>query len=66
MLDWENAIGSRLERVRVLLLSKESEEHARRSVLLGWLGVILGVISLIVSIGVSCQTPERLPPLDGV
>jgi len=46
--DQETALSSRLERVRFVLLSKESEEHARRSVLLGTVSAILGVISLVL------------------
>jgi len=68
--DWENALSTRLERVRFLLLSKESEEHARRSVILGWLGVLLGVLSLILGMALAWSTPPLptlgVAPLDGV
>ena len=50
LLDRETAMASRLERVRFLLLSKESEQHARRSVLLGVVGVALGILSLALSL----------------
>ena len=64
------AISSRLERVRFLLLSKESEEHARRSLLLGWFGLFLGVVSLILGIILASPTPPppgpAFPMLDDV
>ena len=50
VVDRENALSSRLERVRFLLLSKDGEAHARRSVLLGVVGVVLGIVSLVISL----------------
>jgi hypothetical protein len=50
LTDREAAIASRVERVRFLITSKESEEHARRSVMLGVLGGILGAISLVLGV----------------
>jgi hypothetical protein len=49
LLDRETAPTSRLQRTRFLLLSKQSEQHARRSVLLGMVGVVLDLLSLAVS-----------------
>jgi hypothetical protein len=45
-----NAVMSRLERVRFILASKEGEEHARRGVALGWIGVFLGLLSVVLSV----------------
>jgi hypothetical protein len=50
LLDRETALTTRLERTRFLLLSKQSEQHARRSVLLGVVGVVLGIVSLVISL----------------
>jgi hypothetical protein len=50
LTDREAAIASRVERVRFLITSKESEEQARRSVMLGVLGGILGAISLVLGV----------------
>src|SRR6266545_5875476 len=47
LADQETALSSRIERVRFLITSKEGEEHAKRSVMLGVLGAILGGLSLI-------------------
>jgi hypothetical protein len=49
LADAEMSLSSRVERVRFLITSREGEEHAKRSVLLGVLGAILGVLSLILS-----------------
>ena len=46
----ENAIISRLERVRFILASKEGEEHAKRGVVLGWIGVLLGLLSVALGV----------------
>jgi hypothetical protein len=48
--DQETALSARLERGRFLLISKESEEHAKRSVLLGVIGAVLGVVSLVLGV----------------
>jgi hypothetical protein len=50
LLDRETALTSRLERTRFLLLSKQSEQHARRSVALGVVGVVFGVFGLVLGL----------------
>jgi len=47
LTDSETALSSRIERVRFLITSKEGEEHAKRSVMLGVGGFILGALSLV-------------------